>query len=860
MLVDNYRTPLARYAIKDMYSNPGTGRQFQLMLTQVSPDVGYINTFQFMGRYRKTPIERDYFMIYNMSGFDGSTWNFHELFTRMDPVDQWINVAKICKERGMIIDIYGDDGRLYPRDKCWIMSTYDGQQLLAIQKLRAFKQSWKEPRYVHCYTIQTEVYNPLTNNQQLDWPRFSSNNDNSAEEKDRMKIIYAEYLKLPGLTSVYLNGYLWDGFPADANLLNAEVIEITNDPSVWKTESYEVGSLPNFQSKRDNVRKLIIHPPKVEGEFGYQYVADVAFYLVNRKRRGVYLNRNEASHFRQLTHRDYAVSASLVDDKSSMEELLNEDRPQLLLVYRRNNYAQEIPYESNGVRWLYRMNDENIVGALIGINSTMKEWLAVNLEQSPTNEFLTIPYKDITHELAVESIGYNRATQVLCASPMSYDASTGMELEVPPACRNELTMFEYDPDGLFLRMRHLSRVNFVKPNSDVGLVEFFPGKPGRRIHAEAGRGVMNVDPNTTPRFYVQAVTTEGEYAGERIPAIEGKDYTFDRDTGNVTWTLLSKMFIGVILYNDQTLYKEFTLDHIDNSLTFSITREWLQGGLLMDVAPANIMVIMNRHSLIENVDYVVDFPDVHILNHQYLKDGGNDFVLYCSEWSPIDDKTPLEQSELGYVTGGVIGHNLRYNLREDRVTRTTIDGKVWDPALVPVAELDAPSELLNTLNGKPYGVKHWYLPLRDWVAYDNTAGWEEARDRDRRMSQYLTLFAKKPEPTVIPSLMDKYRVFSPFMNMVVNRILLGLLELDDLPSGESYSKDYVLRKTADFQWLLKYDPVERDYDVRYFAVFPYVQQHTALVEAKELIFIQRVNEVFLKSRININGHFEVKNV
>ncbi|UVD32226.1 hypothetical protein [Vibrio phage phiKT1028] len=859
MLVDNYRTPLARYAIKDMYSNPGTSRQFQLQLTQVSPDVGYINTFQFMGRYRKTPLEQDYFMIYNMSGFDGSTWNFHELFTRMDPVDQWINVAKICKQRGMIIDIYGDDGRLYPRDKCWVMSTYDGQQLLSVQKLRAFKQTWKEARYLHCYTIQTQVYDP-NNNTQIDWPRFSSNNGTSAEEKDRMKITYADYLKLPGLTSVYLNGYLWDGFPSDDLLLGTEVIEITNDPSVWKVETYDVGSLPNFQSERDQTRKLIIHPPKGDSDFKYHYVSDVSFYVVNSQGRGSYLNRNDPAHFRQLTHRDYAVSAGLVDDKGNMNDLLQNDRHHLRLVYRKNDYAQEIPYESNGVRWLYRMTDENIVGALIGINSTMKEWLAINLEQSPTNEFLTIDYKDITHNLAVEAVGYNAATQVLCGSPFTYDPSTGMELEVPPACRNDLTMMEYDADGLFLRMRYLSRVNFVKPTNDCGLVEFFPGRPGSRIHSEASRGLMYVDKNVTPRLYVQTVSTEGEFVGERRVAVEGTDYLFDREKGEIQWTLQSKMFVGLALFNDRTLYKEFTLDHIDNSLSFSVTHEWAKGGLLTDVAPANIMVIMNRHSLIENVDYVVDFPDIHILNHQYLKSGGNDFVLYCSEWSPIDDNTPLEQSELGYVNGGVIGHNTKYNLREDRVTRTTLGGRVWDPAQVPVAELHPPSEVLNPYNGQPYGVKHWYIPIRDWVPYDMTHGWEAARDRDRRMSQYLTLFAKKPTPEVIPSLMDKYRVFSPFMNAVVNQILLGLLELDDLPEGESYSKDYVLRKTADYQWMLKFDPVLLGYDIRYFAVFPYVQQTMVVVEPKELTFIRRVNAVLLENRINVNGHFEVKNV
>lgn len=859
MLPVNYRSPLVRYAIDQMYANAGIARQFQLKLNQVSPDTGYVNTFQLMGRYRKTPIEQEYFLMFNMSGFDGSTWNFHNLFTRTDPVDQWLNVAKICKERGMIIDIYGDDGRMFPRDKCWVMSTYDGQQLLAVRNLRAFKHGWRKPMYLHCYTIQTTVYDPQSNPNSLDWPRFYSNDSQTLESMDKMKIVYNQYLNLPGLTSVYLNGYLWNGFPNTASLTGNDVIELTNDPSVVAEEIYEVETLENFQSKLDQTRKFIIHPPKEE-DFTYRYVNDVAFYLTNDQNQGVYLNRNDAGNFRQLTHRDYAVNARMVNDIANTTGLLEDHKLNLRLVYRKNDYAKVLQYETNGVRWLYRMDDQHIVGALVDVNSTVPEWQARNLEQSPANLFLNTPFMSIDHEQAVASVGYNRATQVLCGSPITYDPTKGEELEVPVSARVHLTMFEYDDKGLFLRMCYFNKVNFVKPSSDAYLVEFYPGEPGIKINHVYGNDPVTVDRNVAPRFYYQAVTTGGDLAGNKLPAVENEHYTFDRATGVVTWKLNANMFTGVVVMNDKTLYKAFTLNHLDNSLTFSITHQWEGGGVLADIAPANIMVIMNGRSLIENVDYVVRFPDVFIINHQFLKADGNDFVLYCSEWSPIDDETPVEQSELGYVMGGVIGHNQRYNLREDRIVRLTMAGQCWDPAKVPSAELTAPSEVLNPYNGYPYGVKHWYLPLRDWVDYAPEQGWSEARDRDIRMSAYLTEFAEKPAPVAVPSIMDKYRLYSPFMNAIVNQLLLGVLELDDLADGETYSNDYIMRKTEPYRWWLTADPVTLRFDARYFAVFPYVQQTTVTVSPKQLIFIRRINELFLENRVNVTGHFEVKDV
>lgn len=857
MIPENQRTPLVKHVERHLYSYPNMTHSYQLKLNQVSPNLGYVNHFSLMGRSRHTPIKDEYFLIFNLSGLDLSYWNFQDLINQTDPRDKWLNVAAICKTRQITVDIYADDGRLYPRDKCWVISTYDGQKLLAVRNLRVFQTSWRKPMYLHCYTVQTTM---TEHDGTRAYIQYASNEGNSASEINRLSEVYHRFLALKGLTTVYLNGHKWGRFPVSADLKDDDVIEVVNDPSVIDVETFSVKTLPNYYSSLDEARKFILHSPKDEG-FGCRLLGDCDFFLLNENNQGVYLNRNEIGFIRQLTHRDFGVNTPMVRNLENTTGILKEKDLKIQVIARKNDYLKPFPHENSGIRYLYRMDDQNIVGALIDVNSTVKEWRADELERSESMLILRRPYLELSQDRAIDAYGYNAATQILGKTTYSIDGVQGVELKVPAAARDHVTMFEYDEHGLFLRKRYYKGMDYVVPSNDAKLVELYPGKPGYLIHHTYGTNPVTLDGTSLPRFYVQNVTTAGDPVGGIVLAKEGKDYTFDPNSGKVEWKLNPNLKTGLIVYDDWTLYKEFTLKHMDNSLSFSITHQWEGGGMIATIAPANVTVIMNRRTLIENVDYVVRFPDVYIVNHQYLsEDGSNDFVLYCSGWSPISDNEVVEDTELGYVMGGVIGMNTVYNLREDRVTKTIIDGRLWDPDKVPSAELNPPSDLFNRYNGFPYAVKHWYLPLKGWKQHQPYYGYTEARDRDQRMSDYLTTHAEKPIPEVIPSINDKYRLFSPFMNAVVNQLLLGVIELYPLNNGESYPSSFVYDQVDKFKWWLDFDPVTRGMDYRYFTVFPYVQKGPVTLTPDQYVFIHRVNELFLQHRVNINGHFEVKHV
>lgn len=156
-------------------------------------------------------------------------------------------------------------------------------------------------------------------------------------------------------------------------------------------------------------------------------------------------------------------------------------------------------------------------------------------------------------------------------------------------------------------------------------------------------------------------------------------------------------------------------------------------------------------------------------------------------------------------------------------------------------------------------VKHTYTPVWYVNGYDNFPDYELAQEVDKRVSEYLTLYAVKPNnDPVIHNQQDKYRLFSPFLSVVVNAILNRLLVLPALKDmEEGYSDRFVREQVASYLWWLKYDPVPRKFDLRYFAVMPYANYGLQTITSDEMVFIRQVNDLFLDSVCQIEGHFQV---
>lgn len=856
--------PLLDYAIGNLWGNPEENHQYQVQMVRLSDYYGNIDNFSYMEAWRTLPKKGKFYHVFSVGGLDPGFWNFDTGLSRRNPLERWVNLGDLCTRRGVMINIYNTFGFNYTKAKAWVMCTYDGLVLIALEKLKTYVVPADMDMFFRVYTPTV----PVPRNETVDVPGVNAFAYETLiyefiPELAQFQARYAELKAKPGFTFVYHNGAYFHGAVNQIpNVVIGDVVEIIHDPTVIRAELYRYDQLPAYYSEMDKVRKLILHPPKTEGDFSLRYFDDNDYFLVGPKNYGLYFHRNNQRSVRQLTHQDIAISDYDVQMASGhLDDLKTLANDRILVLIRDTDWEYQWPWEHNRVRYLYRLSDADILRAMTGVRATVPEWTASNLEQGPVMSFTRNQWKNLTREGANKAFGYNASTLILSNTPVKVNHVPGtLGVEIPVTYRAACSAWEYDADGKLLGWWNMTnRLYFIPKYPGCKMVEFTLGTAGRNVDYKVVNTTTEVDPLNNVRVYVSPFSVlTGQLVGEMVD-VTGDDTVYYIENGLLFWKKLDPVNQrGVLLFNTKCLGYSFELDHIDHSLSFAQTHIYDGGGLIFPTAFANYALWLNGHPLIDNVDWFFENGSFYIINKQFVVEGPQQITFRADQFHP-DQELPVRKTELGFVDGGVIGRFPRYNLRDDRVTRCVIGGRLFRTADVPCAEQTSPSDLWDTLNGLPYMVKHTYTPVWYVEEYNNFPDYELAQEVDKRVSEYLTLYAEKPnQDPVIHNQQDKYRLFSPFLSVVVNAILNRLLVLPALKDmEEGYTDRFVRDQVASYLWWLKYDPVPRKFDLRYFAVMPYANYGLQTITSDEMIFIRQVNDLFLDSVCQIEGHFEV---
>lgn len=858
--------PLLGYAIDHLWGNPEENHQYQVQTVRISDYYGDTDNFQYMNKWRTLPKKDTFYYVFSVGGLNPGYWNFCTNVLNRNPLDRWVNFSDVCTRRGVQLDIYNTKGYEFSRAKAWMMTTYDGLTFIALEKLKVYPIARGEEMYFRCYTASVAV----ARNQQLNVAGsnpygYETMVYESPQELQQFTARYSYYKNLPGFTGVTHNGAYFHGSPsAIPNLAVGDVVEIFHDSTVIRSEIYQYKNLKDFYSTLDMKRKVIIHPAKQADDFTIRYFDDNDYYLLGKTPYGLYFNRNDETALRQLTHVDVAMA----DDRIQMMSEYHPDLKvvadiRILVLVRKTDWEYQWPHEHQRIRYLYRLDDVGIIRAMTGDRATVPEWTAANLEQGPVLSFTRKQLKELDRVGAKLAVGYNAATRILSESVIPVSGVPGSRgIEIPFTYRETGTAWEYDKKGLLIGFHSFINSRYFTPRSgNCVMVEFTLGEADRTLDYLVTNQDTPINPVNSIRVFTSAYSVLFEELVGPLTDVTGNTDVYEMVNGVLVWKTLDPVNQrGVILFNTKALCYTFELDHIDHSLSFAQTEIYEDGGLIFPIAFANSDLFLNGHPLIDNVDWVHDDKRFYIFNKEFLVDGPQT-ITYRGHQFHEDQTRPIQDTELGFVDGGVIGRMARYNLRDDRVTRTVINGALYLTDQVPAAETHSPDSLVSALNGKPYMVKHVYCPIKYVEPYDNFPGYAESRAVDQRVSDYLTLYLPKPVTgAVIPNLQDKYRLFSPFLSVVVNAILNRLLILPPLGEGETgYSEQFIRDQVASYMWWLKYDPAVLGFDRRYFAIMPYANYSQLTVTARELVFIKQVNDSYLNSVCVIEGHFKVNN-
>lgn len=860
---------LVEYALKNIWCSPRQDKQFRARPKRIS---------QFGGEYVK--LELDWLQIY----LPDNTHYYHvyqvgqihpDYFGFFPVQNQWVSFLDVCNEMGMVAEAYTEKGVMLPKFETYYMVTKAKNLIIATKKedkllnvdyntediffrvyTNAFWQSARSQGYTE--TIVADGKSPLMSTDIL-----------------AMQTKFNQYRAKAGYAYAIINGY-WAEEISPLTCKVGDLVEWFYDASVTKVVEYPVSSLPTFDSTLDSERKYLLHYSDAMTRIEYQ--DDVDLFLIQRpavpgKPNGVYHHKNTAAAMRMVTHKDYSMSVQLinafVDGKPGWTD---PQQCRVLALIRESGYDRPLVYEKNRIHELYKLHDSDFMPAMIGDNATVRNWQADVLESADyskimrlTNSMQNSQPNDqlITRSIVQSALGYNAVSKVLGDTPLKVFTQDGVKMvNLPQGMYENATCYEYDSDGLLLGWYlHDVGDQYVVQNQSCALVEAIYGHVAQSIDEVYDTQVQTLDPTLNYRMYVcdkiggvlqnnwKDVTGSGQYSVVN---------------NQLTWLINMNNFSTLVRSDKNSLGYMITQMFPDGVISFDlikyVTKNGQVGSQAMDVPMGELDIMLNSRGLTENLDYFVQWPKVVICNKKYLVDPANTAQQIAVRFSGFckSDLTRQLPEDNGFLKYDLLSRNSIFNLRDDRVMRILVDGRLRHRDDLLFSENDALVAVPDGNNGEPYSVRDMIVPMRSLTDGDTYTWRDDARAIDKAVSDYLS--SKLPEPTpsgpdVIP---DLYPVFTPFLCKIMYDCLNGTIDINQLKV--QYNMDFVKQLCAPYEWLLKYDPTQTAtaVDPNYVIIHPHFLENVIDIDIYYYQFLSYVIQVYMKGKVVLNHFLRLK--
>ena len=848
---------LTRHAIQNVWCTPDQDYQYIFKPARISPPRGAERQLMVEWEYINLPNNVDTFHVYQIGQLSPSLLNL------LPRERHWYTLTEASNNQNMVVDLYLKDGRQFPRFESYVLKTRTRNLLLVVKDQQRIGRLDRETLYVRFYSnaffgSERAQESPIVDRIRVEG-KYITTPDSGLLFQRRIRDLQA----LKGHVNVYHNGWLVDDTPPDM-IREGDIVELVHDTSVYDVREFPVAELETFNSKLDGLRKYLISRLKGTGDNTIDYVDDVDVYLVKKTGRhwkGVYFHKNSEAALRMVTHKDYSIPVSHVVGFAN--EFDEWDDPTELVVrvhVRQSGYHRPLVDEHHRIKELYHLSDDEIYRAMIGADSTVPVWRAENLESSGYTAIMRADFDQINRKLVQDAYGYNAISKLVADTPQLVEDLGGYRgVSLPVGLRNESTAFEYDKDGLLIDFyRHSFGDTYAVKNPQCEMVEVLVGAGSGTLSTVYGERQVPIDERHNYRMYTCPIVGG-------VPTYEWEDVTGDTNlytfvNGELVWMVDDTQTYTAVKNDIDFLTYRIRLNSVGGIYRFSVTAREQRGDsfatLPLDIPVGQLSIWMNGHALIENLDYYVQWPEVVIVNKQYLRDDEEqDFVIRGTGFC-LPDMTREAPNEAGFVKHGLLSRNRRYDVRDDKVMRFVVGGKTLMRDVLKFSEHDSGLRMDDVPNGTPYVIDDVVVPLRDLVDEDTYSLREKSLEVDEDVSDYLTL--KYPEPVIDdPNIIEqRYRVFSPFASKIHHDLLEGILYPDGIKG--QYSDAKIKEWLKGYEFLLKYDPVRNKVDDHYVSVHPVDINHVTELDIYQYTFLDRAIQLYLGDRVDISYFVSIK--
>lgn len=845
---------LIKHAVDNVWCSPDQDYQSIIKPARISQDFGAISMQRVMWERIALPTHDDRYDVYQIG-------NIHpKLLGLMTLGAQWKPLSDIINDTVLMAEFYLANGIVYPRTQCWLR--YDGHRnlILAVKQLDAFPRLAAETPYFRVYT--NAFFNSDRADRSVDGTEIDGTYVQTDNDVLRIQAKYHDAKLKQGAAFAYHNGWLVQDL-VPSQVLVGDYIEYVWDSSVYRVIDFPIQHLDVFESLLDEKRKYLLNSIENDNDL-IDFEDDIDLYLIrpgeNGRYRGVYYHRNQTDAIRMLTHKDYSVPVQRI---AAYQEAHRDEWPDvnelvLRLFIRKAGFDRPLIFDHNRIFELYRMDPENVRRAMLGIDSTIPEWRAENLENSAYVELMRYRNDLLDPVLVQQAYGYNSISRLMGDTPLHVKRDAmPPRINLPPAMQENCTVYEYDQDGLLIgRYYHALGVTYTCRNDETYLVETIGGEADRFLDATYGQSSVAIDSQYNHRAYL--CTLFGQE-----PAWDWVDVSnsgiIDSGNGKIDFRIDETIDYPAVISDRKFLGYGFTMNDVNGVYTFTVTSYETHFSetemRIATIPPRRLDLWLNGHPLIENLDYYVNWPEVTIVNKSYLKPGDEQWIEVRGTGFCNSDMTMDEARESGFVEHGYLSHDRQYDVRDDKVVSIVVAGKLVHRDHLSFAEDNLGVAIEGPANGSPYAVREVVVPLKGSTYLDTYHFREKSKAVDDRIAAYMTQKYPQPEIPGPSPITQRYAVYSPFLSRLIHDLRSDIFD-DDVLKGH-YSNADVNALVESYKPLLAFDPAEKGVDERYVHIHPHRFTHTVQLNVYEFNFLKRVVGLFFNDRIDLSHFIEV---
>ncbi|EOA1536148.1 hypothetical protein ACHPRW_001328 [Salmonella enterica subsp. enterica serovar Braenderup] len=764
------------------------------------------------------------------------------------PPERWKKLTTCVNNFHAWMQVYNEDGTIIPSNSVYFWRTLSGQIYMAIPQTERYKWLDDTPCYLRIYAGNDGGENAPVVKPTFIEPYNPPNPQQIQIVLDRYNLLKGQKI---GYVDFWVNGkMIADPKPADIKAWDD--VEIRVDGRIRRVIEYRCGDLQTFYSTLDQTRKYLLHIPKGDGIWIFNNDCEIQLLW---KGEGRYYHRHRHQAVRQLTWNDISIPSMRISKyRTAFTNPMNDIDELTIRLLIRDDFLDLKPlYNSTHTHDLYRLSDEQIIGAMVGANSNVPEWTAAALEESAANRLAAAKLRNITRDLCTDAYGYNAAARYSADTPQRLElTSGGYRGTLPDLLATLSTVYEYDADGLLLEHhRNAGYDVYIPRNPEARIIEAIAGEVSDAVKIVDNAPDFEIEPGSNVGLWIRMVIGEVP-TNDYYKAEEGTDYT--RDGNKITWTVDRTRRHPTVIYDDFHLFFEVDVKVSEGQIRIPIVARNQDGQQRTLWLPMEtVEVWLNNHPLVHGIDYHTRWPEIVVVCKAWMADGDTNKVSVRCRGVTGELRIPKH----GFVSNGLLSNNSQFDCRDDKVIRVVGGGSLLLRDEVVFRE-DNTVGVDIVQDGFPYSVDDPTIPLRTLVSGDTYDLRDTARDLDTRVEAYLSNWFPTPPPVNPVPLPYLYHLYSPTLNKILWDYLQGILILreDDPEYRISTSQlDDIMERYKD---LLPFDPAYIGYDKAFVKLHPHVKYETVEINELGFAFLDRVNERYLNGEVQLNQYLIIK--